>query len=99
MKIYINLFVIQLLFALTFATLYPKDKKSKQKKKSDDVDEAKFVINKGPVSETVYERNLVNTHPLASDIIAESGTYYQNTKLKHFNGTVLGYVTPVRTSS
>lgn len=97
MKILLNLLVIQLLFALTHATLYPKSKKSKQKKKSEDLDETKFVINKGPVSETVYERNLVTTHPLASDIIAESAAYYQNTRLKHFNGTVLGYVTPVRT--
>lgn len=98
MKILLQLFVIQLTIALSLATLYPKDKKSKQqKKKTDDVvDDTKFTIHKGPVSETVYERNLVIANPHSSDIIAESETYYANTKLKHFNGTTLAYVTPVR---
>ena len=57
--------------------------------------EVKVKINVGPQDRSVYERNLVDNEPLASDIIAESGAYYKETSLKNFNGTVLGYVTPV----
>lgn len=89
--------VLQLSITLSLATLYPKDKKSKQqKKKTDDVVDTKLTSQKGPVSETVYERNLVVGQPYAADIVANYETYYANTKLKHFNGTTLAYVTPVR---
>jgi chitinase domain-containing protein 1 len=77
------------LLALTCATLNPsKNKKAKQK----NVQEVK--MNEGPVDKSVFERNLVETEPLASLILSEAHTYYKDTNLKNFNGTVLGYVTP-----
>lgn len=43
----------------------------------------------------MFDRNLVDDdEPLAKEIIIESGAYYKNTNDRHFNETVLGYVTP-----
>lgn len=82
--------IIALIASFVSATINPaKNKKTKQKTQA----EAK--INVGPQEKSVYERNLVENEPLASEILAESGTYYRETSLKNFNGTVLGYVTPV----
>lgn len=52
-------------------------------------------LEKGPVDRNVFERGLVDDdEPLIKDILVESGAYYKNTKDRHFNGTILGYVTP-----
>jgi chitinase domain-containing protein 1 len=78
--------------ATVSSTLNPsKNKKGKQK--TEKVVNVK--INKGPQEKSVYDRNLVDNEPLASAIISEAHTYYHDTSLKNFNGTVLGYVTPV----
>lgn len=75
---------------VTFATLGPSNtKKGKQKSPQE------IKMNEGPVEKNVFERGLVESEPLASSIIAEANTYYHQTSLKNFNGTVLGYVTPV----
>jgi chitinase domain-containing protein 1 len=94
MKILLNyVLVIALVVACVSATINPsKNKKSKQKAQQAEV---KIKVNVGPQEKSVYERNLVDNEPLASEIIAESGTYFKHTSLKNFNGTVLGYVTPV----
>lgn len=93
MKLLLN-YVLFIVLTVSFvsATINPaKNKKGKQKTQA----EVKIKINDGPHEKSVYERNLVDNEPLASEIIAESGTYYKETSLKNFNGTVLGYVTPV----
>lgn len=82
------------LFALvqySEATLNPSKKKGKGKQKAQEV----VNTNSGPQEKSVYERNLVVEEPLATDILKEANTYYKETSLKNFNGTVLGYVTPV----
>lgn len=89
MRTFINCLLFTVLIYSVSSTINPsKIKKGKQK-----VQEA--VVNKGPKLFSVYERNLVDSEPLASDIVAEAHTYYKERSLKNFNGTVLGYVTPV----
>jgi hypothetical protein len=85
--------VLVLVFAATVsATLNPsKNKKGKQKTEK----VVNIKINKGPQEKSVYDRNLVDNEPLAIDIIRESQAYFHDTSLKNFNGSVLGYVTPV----
>ncbi|CRK90630.1 CLUMA_CG004332, isoform A [Clunio marinus] len=92
MKIIFSYILLILLISCVSSTLNPsKNKKGKTKSSKQ---EANFKVNKGPQEQSVYERNLVNNEPLASDIISEAHTYYKDTSLKNFNGTVLGYVTP-----
>ncbi|XP_053672316.1 chitinase domain-containing protein 1 [Anopheles nili] len=70
-----------------FATLSPSDK-SKNKK----VKELKVKTDPQPTN--VYDRGLVQGEPSAKDIIVENAAYFQDTSLKLFEGTVLGFVTP-----
>lgn len=49
----------------------------------------------GPIRESVFDRNLIEDEPSSKGILIENGAYYEDTSLRHFNGTVLGYVTPV----
>lgn len=87
MKVYL---VIIALITCSSATLGPsKTKKGKQKISQD------IKINDGPVYENVFERGLVTEDLLANRIVAEANTYFVDTSIKNFNGTVLGYVTPV----
>lgn len=52
-------------------------------------------LEKGPIASNVYDRNLVeDEEPLAKDILTENGAYFEDTTDRHFNGTILGYVTP-----
>lgn len=89
MKILLNSILVITLFVSVSGTLNPsKNKKGKQK-----TGDVKIKI--GAQEKSVYDKNLVDNEPLASDIIAESGAYFKETGLKNFNGTVLGYVTPV----
>ena len=87
--------VIILLISVLFinavaSTLSPsKNKKGKQQK------DKELIIKTGPVEKNVYERELVIEEPTGNSIVIESGTYFKETGLKNFNGTVLGYVTPV----
>ena len=92
MKILFKSLLLIALISYVSSTINPsKNKKGKQK-----TQEPKAVkVKKGPQEKSVYERNLVESEPLASDIITEAYTYYRDTTLKNFNGTVLGYVTPV----
>lgn len=91
MKILFKVVVGIALLTFVTATINPsKNKKTKQKTTSE------VKINKGPQERSVYERNLVDHEPLASEIISEAHTYYKDTSLKNFNGSLLGYVTPVR---
>lgn len=91
MKILLNSVLLIALTSCVSSTLNPsKNKKGKQK-----AQEANVKVNKGPQEKSVYDRNLVDNEPLASEILSEANTYYGNTALKNFNGTVLGYVTPV----
>lgn len=90
---------IHLFLLLSICTLYElpsidttispssKGKKSKQPK------ELKVIA--GPVTDNVFDRGLVDDEPLANDILMEHSAYYRDTAIRNFNGTVLGYVTPV----
>ncbi|KAG5684410.1 hypothetical protein PVAND_013644 [Polypedilum vanderplanki] len=88
MKVSIILAVFALISSQTSATLNPNSKKSKQKNPQE------IKMNSGPVDKSVFDRNLVDTEPIAAKIVAEANTYYKETNIKNFNGTVLGYVTP-----
>lgn len=70
------------------ATLTPSDVKGKGKK----VKELK--VKQGSQPTSVFDRGLIQEEPSAKDILVESGAYYEETALKNFKGTVLGYVTP-----
>lgn len=71
----------------TQGTLSP-DSKSKSKLK-----ESKFL--RGPQDNDVFALDLVSPEPLPKDILMHHDAYYKDTALRHFNGTTLGYVTPV----
>lgn len=90
MKLSLKYVFLATLVVTVSATINPSKNKKNKQKQSDTVK-----VRSGPQEKNVYERKLVDNEPLASDIIAESGTYYKETGLKNFNGTVLGYVTPV----
>lgn len=92
MKILLNGVLIITAISCVSSTINPS-KNKKGNKRNQEPHSVK--INKGPQEKSVYERNLVESEPLASDIIAEAHTYYKYTNLKNFNGSVLGYVTPV----
>lgn len=92
MKLVFSCVVAIALISCVSSTINPsKNKKGKQKNQ----EPTNLKINKGPQESSVYDRNLVESEPLASEIIAEAHAYYRDTRLKNFNGTVLGYVTPV----
>lgn len=96
-KILIKLLCLLAILAVIVAgvsgTLSPS---SKQKNKAKGVKE--FKINEGPVAESVFDRGLISEEPSSKNIIVEGRTYYGDTSLRNFNGTVLGYVTPVNLS-
>lgn len=93
MKIRWEILTILTLIVFTSATLNPsKNKKGKSKA----TPEAK--VNSGAVDKNVFDRNLVEIEPQSTSIISEANTYYRETGLKNFNGTVLGYVTPVKST-
>ncbi|XP_030380452.1 chitinase domain-containing protein 1 isoform X2 [Scaptodrosophila lebanonensis] len=48
----------------------------------------------GPQDKDVFELKLISEEPLATDIIVHNEAYYKDTKIRRFNGTALGYVTP-----
>ena len=73
------------------ATLSPSNKNSKKNKQTKELK-----ATNGPVLESVFDRNLIDDEPVARDILMESNAYYKDTKRRMFNGTILGYVTPVR---
>uniref|UniRef100_A0A336M8I1 Chitinase domain-containing protein 1 n=1 Tax=Culicoides sonorensis TaxID=179676 RepID=A0A336M8I1_CULSO len=89
-RIFCGIVLLQILLIID-ATLSPpgNNKKSKSKEKE-------IKIKTGPIySTSVYDRGLVeDDQPLAKTIIQESGAYCKNTKERHFQSTVLGYLTP-----
>lgn len=74
------------------ATISPSSKGKKAKASK----EKELKVNEGPVEDNVFERVLVDEEPSAADILMENGAYCKDTSRRLFNGTVLGYVTPVR---
>jgi len=80
--------LVPLLAISVHSTLTPNSKKSKK-------NPPEVKMNSGPVNLDVFERGLVDAEPQSLSIIQEANTYYRETSLKNFNGTVLGYVTPV----
>ncbi|XP_055638349.1 chitinase domain-containing protein 1 [Toxorhynchites rutilus septentrionalis] len=86
--IYSTIFLALCIVQLAGGTLSPSDVKNKGKK----VKELK--VKKGPQPSDVFDRGLMEEEPSAKSILVESGTYYEETALKSFKGTVLGYVTP-----
>ena len=80
--------IIPILATCVHSTLTPNNKKTKK-------NPPEVKMNSGPVSLDVFDRGLVDAEPQSLSIIQEANTYYRDTSLKNFNGTVLGYVTPV----
>lgn len=96
------LLLVSLLATLGTATLTPSNKKrtaaagnANTKKPKAPPKEPK--VNSGPQEQNVFERELVQEEPSSRDIYMEHATYSKNTDVRQFNGTVLGYVTPVST--
>lgn len=74
---------------LVQATLSPSNKNKKAKSTKD------VKVKAGPQPDSVNDRNLIEEEPMARDIIVENAAYYKDTRNRLFNGTLLGYVTPV----
>lgn len=89
-RICINFVIISLTILFVSATLLPPKKGERSKAAKE------LKVNKGPVEQNVFDRNLVEDEPFAKDIIIESGTYYKDTKVRLFSGPTLGFLTPVR---
>lgn len=83
------LLVLIMSLGLCFATISPGDKSKSQQKV------LKAKNKKGPVDESVYERKLIDTDPSPQEILVEHAAYCKHVDQRNFNGTVLGYVTPV----
>ncbi|KAH0567141.1 chitinase domain-containing protein 1 [Cotesia glomerata] len=83
------LLIISLILVITTieGTLSPRTDKSKK-------DKGRTEIKKGPVDNSVFDRGLVVQDPKISDIVKQAGLYYKDTKKRHFNNDVLGYITP-----
>lgn len=71
-------------------TISPSDKGKKSKAAKE------LEASSGPVGKSVFDRNLIEDEPFARDILAEHAAYFQNTSARNFDGSVLGYVTPVQ---
>lgn len=69
-------------------TLSPSDRDKKSKAPV-------LKVKTGPQKSDVFQRNLIEEEPSAKDILIENGAYYEGTARRLFNGTTLGYVTPV----
>ncbi|CAI7819473.1 unnamed protein product [Closterium sp. NIES-54] len=54
--------------------------------------------DEGPVESSVFARRLVTADVSYRDILKEHARYWKDTAHRHFNGTVLAYVTPCLTS-
>lgn len=52
-------------------------------------------VKRGPIDVSVFDRNLISDKPNSKEILRENQAYFENTDVKNFNGTILGYVTPV----
>lgn len=70
-------------------TLGPNDKKDKIKTQK------AIVAKRGPVSQTIRERNLVEQKPLVEGIFENHATFYRKTSVRSFEGPVLAFVTVV----
>lgn len=79
--------VIVMSLGLCIATISPGDKNKNQQKT--------IKAKKGPVDESVFERKLIDLEPSPQEILVENAAYCKSVGKRNFNGTVLGYVTPV----
>jgi hypothetical protein len=82
--------ILVILPSVAYGTLTPK---SKNDKKTPKTKELKVKVT--PDNLNVFDRNLIEEEPVANDILVENQAYCKDTKTRRFNGTVLGYVTPV----
>jgi chitinase domain-containing protein 1 len=82
--------VLTIYLTLVCGTLTPNNKNNKKATKTKEIK-----IKNGPDSVSVFDRNLIEDEPAARDILIENKAYYTDTADRHFNGTILGYVTPV----
>lgn len=76
-----------LLISKVESTISPGDKSQKQPKP--------LKVKTGPRVESVFDLDLIDIEPSAKEILINSGSYYKDTSARRFNGTVLGFVTPV----
>lgn len=92
--------ILLVFFALILVANSTLSPKSKKKQTTEKPAVRKIVKSqnfaKGPLNETVFQRNLVNDGPIwASDVISNYRGYFRETDEYSFEGIVLGYVTPV----
>lgn len=74
---------------LVECTISPSQKGKKTKSKKE------ITGKRGPIAESVIDRDLIEEEPSVKAIIEEHAAYYQNTSIRLFGGPVLAYVTPV----
>ncbi|CAG9839522.1 unnamed protein product [Diabrotica balteata] len=84
-------FIILIIVApLVTCTLSPKSPKNKDKQSKASVQKPKS----GPQDTTIFNKNLIDEHPSAKDIIANHKTFFKEVDEYNMDGLVLGYVTP-----
>ena len=98
LKLYV-LCALLVLFGVSISsvntTLSPKSKGDRNKKVVSVPPKVELPLKIGAIEENVFERGLIDDEPSAKDIIVENRAYYKDTAINYFNGSVLGYVTPV----
>lgn len=85
--------IVAIIIPPAISTISPSSKTKKGKLKQADTPKI------GPQRDNVFDRNLIEAEPAGQHILLEHAAYYKNTSNRLFNGTVLGYVTPVITTT
>ncbi|GJP49386.1 hypothetical protein CLOM_g8603 [Closterium sp. NIES-68] len=79
-----------LLLAVAILAASAQSKRVKQRQQQ----AASAGTDEGPVESSVFARRLVTADVSYRDILKEHARYWKETSRRHFNGTVLAYVTP-----
>lgn len=86
------LLYLAFIIATNNATIAPGEGRAKSKSTTS---VKTLKIYEGLRDQSLQELKLIKPEPSAKDILIYHGTYYRELSQRHFNGTILGYLTPV----
>lgn len=81
---------LAIIIVICNGTISPGKTRSKKKSSLQSIDAFEGVRN-----QSLQELKLIKPDTTSKDILTYHGTYHRNISQRHFNGTVLGYLTPV----
>ncbi|KAK0081003.1 hypothetical protein PV326_007902 [Microctonus aethiopoides] len=87
MNLWLSIICVLAFSTIIYGTLSPPTFKQQRNR-------TKVENKKHPVHLNVQDRFLVVQDPKSSDILKEAGLYCKDTKIRHFTGEILGYITP-----